>query len=122
MCALIGIGGAGKTAIVNRFLQVLPGFTLLVSDVAKRNDLPVPERLFVFSFENAANPDEFFAELAEWLGESSGKANPETRVTYQQVLRPQFVGPSYLSAPPPALCQGSKAGRNWLHPDFPEPQ
>jgi TIR domain len=87
LCALIGIGGAGKTATVNRFLQVLPGFTLLSSDVEKRNDLPVPERLFVFSFENAVNPDEFFAELAVWLGESSEKGNPETRATYQQVLR-----------------------------------
>lgn len=67
VCALVGIGGAGKTAIAERFLQVLPGGYPEHPRVPKDRGLAAPARLFVFSFYDAANPDRFFAELAAWL-------------------------------------------------------
>ena len=70
VCALVGIGGAGKTAIVNRLLQIV----LRISpEHAKslRTDLSTPERLFVFSFYDAPNTDAFFAELARWIQSDS---------------------------------------------------
>jgi tetratricopeptide (TPR) repeat protein len=67
VCALIGIGGAGKTAIAERFLQVLPGGYPEHPRVPKDLDLPGPKRLLVFSFYDAPNPDKFFSTLAVWL-------------------------------------------------------
>lgn len=67
VCALVGIGGAGKTAIADRFLQVLPGGYPEHPKVPKDRELATPARLFVFSFYDAPNPDTFFAELAVWL-------------------------------------------------------
>src|SRR5437867_4316288 len=64
VCALVGIGGAGKTAIADWFLQVLPSVLPDHSRVPKRSDLRTPERLFVFSFYDAPNPDSFFAAIA----------------------------------------------------------
>ena len=61
VCALVGIGGAGKTAIADRFLQLLPNVLPPRADLPKRADLRPPERLFVFSFYDAPNPDSFFA-------------------------------------------------------------
>ena len=85
VCALVGIGGAGKTAITDRFLQLIPGVLPQHPDVPKRDDLPRPWRLLIFSFYDAPNPDCFFAELAKWLGTapqySSGRP-----ASYQQVL------------------------------------
>jgi hypothetical protein len=49
LCTLVGIGGAGKTAITDRLLQVLPDHP----QVPKRSDLRTPERLLVFSFYDA---------------------------------------------------------------------
>lgn len=66
VCALVGIGGAGKTAVADRFLQLLPGALPAHPTVPKRHDLRPPERLFVFSFYDA--PNQFFAELAAWVG------------------------------------------------------
>src|SRR5436305_15228209 len=64
VCSLVGIGGTGKTAIVERFLRLLPG--VLPSDSALPKDLSLrrPDGLFVFSFYDAPNPDSFFASLA----------------------------------------------------------
>lgn len=67
ICALLGIGGAGKTAIVERLLQVLPDIFPSHPDVPKRTDLPPPARLFVFSFYDAPNPDSFFAKLSRFV-------------------------------------------------------
>ena len=41
VCALIGIGGAGKTAVADRFLQMLPDVLPPHPDVPKRTDLRV---------------------------------------------------------------------------------
>lgn len=69
VCALVGIGGAGKTAIADRFLQLLPdNFVLAPPGVDKRADLPPAERLFVFSFYDEPNADAFFRQLGECLG------------------------------------------------------
>lgn len=66
VCALVGIGGAGKTAIADRFVRSLSG-VLPAPDVAVDDSLGPPRGLFVFSFYDAPNPDAFFAELAAWL-------------------------------------------------------
>jgi hypothetical protein len=72
VCALVGMGGAGKTAIVDRFLQALP-------------DLFSPQRLLVFSFYDAPNPDEFFGEMVVWLArEQKPIYTPKT--SYHQLL------------------------------------
>lgn len=92
-CALIGIGGAGKTAIADRFLQMLPEVMPLRADLPKRANLRPPERLFVFSFYDAPNPDSFFAELFDFLcppggqeqSAEDGGANAR-RPSYQQTL------------------------------------
>lgn len=67
VCALVGIGGAGKTAIVERFLQVLPGGYLPHPKVPKDGNLSTPDKLLVFSVFDAPNPDTLFAELVVWL-------------------------------------------------------
>ena len=110
VCALIGIGGAGKTAIADRFLQLLPGAMPFRGDLPKRSELSAPERLFVFSFYVASNPDSFFVELFEFLTATNprhanlGKgAGVEASVadsqfaSYQQTLRLlQVSGPCLL--------------------------
>jgi hypothetical protein len=67
VCALVGIGGAGKTAIVERFLRTLPGEAPAPKGLSKRTDLPEPEAVFVFSFYEAPNPDAFFGQVHAWL-------------------------------------------------------
>src|SRR5436190_10500612 len=67
VCVLVGIGGAGKTASVERFLRLLPGVLTPESNLDRDVSLPKPQRLFVFSFYDEANPDAFFAQLAAWL-------------------------------------------------------
>lgn len=65
--ALVGMGGAGKTAIVERFLRVLPGGLPPDPDVPKDGTLPTPHGVFVFSFYDAPNPEAFFESLQMWL-------------------------------------------------------
>ena len=68
VCALVGIGGAGKTAIAERFLRVLPSGLPAPEGMAKDDTLLAPRSLFVLSFYDAPNPDSFFAEVSAWLG------------------------------------------------------
>ena len=67
VCALVGIGGAGKTAIADRFLQVVPGVLPAAEQTPKDYSLPVPHSVFVFSFYDAPNPEAFFDALTCWL-------------------------------------------------------
>ena len=67
ICALVGMGGAGKTAIAERFLRILPGGLPADPDVAKDSSLPTPHSAFVFSFYDAPNPEAFFEALQMWL-------------------------------------------------------
>lgn len=77
ICAFVGIGGAGKTAIVERFLQVLPGAYPEHPRVPKDHSLPPsPKRLLVFSFYKEPNPDAFFNTIGMWLDvETSSSSN-----------------------------------------------
>jgi tetratricopeptide (TPR) repeat protein len=68
--ALVGMGGAGKTAIAERFLRVLPGGLPDDPDVPKDGSLPTPHGVFVFSFYDAPNPEAFFEALQMWLEHS----------------------------------------------------
>ncbi|MBI4660729.1 MAG: hypothetical protein HY735_17975 [Verrucomicrobia bacterium] len=67
VCILEGVGGAGKTAIVERFLRSLPE---ALPQQAGDKTLPQPDGVFVFSFdEAAASTTQFFASLLGWLSE-----------------------------------------------------
>jgi len=86
VCALIGIGGAGKTAVVERFLRVLPDAMPDTPDIPKDDSLRRPRSLFVFSFYDAPNPDAFFAELATWLAGGTPDDSDKT-YSYEQTVR-----------------------------------
>lgn len=66
VCALVGIGGAGKTAIAERFLSALPN-VLPPSDVFD-SELRDPGGVFVYSFYDDPNPDNFLRHLQMWMG------------------------------------------------------
>jgi len=72
VCGLVGIGGAGKTAVADRFLQHLPLLTAEAPNVGKDPSLPAPAGLFVFSFYDAPNPEAFFDSLYDWLVRAFG--------------------------------------------------
>lgn len=82
VCALVGIGGAGKTAIADRFVRSLPG-VLPAPDFDGEETLTPPRGLFVFSFYDAPNPDAFFRELAAWLDDLPEDA----KVSYERTVR-----------------------------------
>ena len=81
VCALVGIGGAGKTAIADRFVRSLPG-VLPTPDVEVVEALAPPGALFVFSFYDAPNADAFFAELTAWLDDRE-----DADVSYERTVR-----------------------------------
>lgn len=81
MCALVGIGGAGKTAIADRFVRSLPE-VLPTPEVEALEALAPPGGLFVFSFYDAPNPDAFFAELTAWLDDRD-----DASVSYERTVR-----------------------------------
>jgi len=91
VCALIGIGGAGKTAIADRFLQVLPDVLPLDTSTPKDQSLTTPNSVFVFSFYDAPNPEAFFDALANWLHATVptltiGHVSPSGRISYHQLI------------------------------------
>ena len=67
LCALQGIGGAGKTAIADHFLRNLPGVLAPESGRPQRTEQTSSHAVFVFSFYEAPNADDFFRALAAWL-------------------------------------------------------
>jgi len=67
IAALVGIGGAGKTALVRRFLEELPGSAIVNPKVTKRADLSPPDGLFVWSFYSAPYVEEFFTEAFKFI-------------------------------------------------------
>lgn len=81
--ALVGMGGAGKTAIAERFLRVLPGGLPADPVVPKDGSLPKPRGVFVFSFYDAPNQEAFFEALQMWLDDS---AEVEKVLSLQQLL------------------------------------
>ena len=68
VCSLIGIGGAGKTAIADRFLRLLYGATRPdESSIAEERSIRQPDFLFVFSFYDVPNAEQFFEHLVYGL-------------------------------------------------------
>lgn len=61
------MGGAGKTAVAERFLRRLPGGLPADPRVDKDASLPTPHSTFVFSFYDAPHPEAFFEALQMWL-------------------------------------------------------
>src|SRR6266540_2377632 len=96
VCALVGIGGAGKTAVVDRFLRVLPGVLPPELGVRRQESLPKPRRLFVFSFYDAPNPDAFFAQLAGWLTDRMNRLQTMQPSYEQTVGLLEYAGPCLL--------------------------
>jgi hypothetical protein len=88
VCVLVGIGGAGKTAIADRFLRLVPGGLRALPDTPKDETLPSLGGLFVFSFYDAPNPDHFFAQLSAWL---SGTPFDESAKTPSYQQTPQLL-------------------------------
>ncbi len=94
VCGLVGMGGAGKTAIVERFLRVLPGVMPQNPHIPKEKNLPTPNSTFVFSFYDAPNAEAFFQSLQMWLLQSP---DVETTVSYSQLLfRMQNTAPGLI--------------------------
>jgi hypothetical protein len=85
VCALVGIGGAGKTALVERFLRIVPGVLADEVEQAKDATLPIPGAVFVFSFYDVPNPQVFLAQLCAWLKEEP-YLDTAPRPSYHQTL------------------------------------
>ncbi|RLG06102.1 MAG: hypothetical protein DRN68_07530, partial [Thaumarchaeota archaeon] len=65
--ALVGIGGAGKTALARRFLAQLPNSGVQDPKVGKDGTLPVPDALFVWNFYTHPDIDQCATELYNYL-------------------------------------------------------
>ena len=65
VCALVGLGGAGKTAIAEKFLRLLPG-VIAGSPDEKEDMLPKPTTVFIFSFYEEASPEIMWDKLYQW--------------------------------------------------------
>tara|TARA_R110002072_G_scaffold284587_1_gene449014 strand:- start:31606 stop:35547 length:3942 start_codon:yes stop_codon:yes gene_type:complete len=80
LVALVGIGGAGKTATIDRFLQIVPGGSADPLDPMqappRRSGLPATVDPFIFSFYDVPNEDSFFVELAGWLSRVASDCRP----------------------------------------------
>ena len=72
VCAVVGIGGSGKTAIVERFIRTLPDVTAEDGDLRKDASLSSPDGLFVFSFYEETDTEIFFDQLYDWLTQEFG--------------------------------------------------
>jgi hypothetical protein len=77
---VVGIGGAGKTALLERFLAELPRTWRAPEAVRKRPDLPAPDGLFVWSFYESADCAEFARQLADYCRRPAvrGGGRPDT--------------------------------------------
>src|SRR5262245_3927279 len=67
ICALVGMGGAGKSAVTSALLSMLPEVMEDSPTFPKDLTLPKPTALFVFSFSDNPDPAYFFNALVAWL-------------------------------------------------------
>jgi len=83
--ALVGIGGAGKTAIADRFVRAIPRDTSSEVEIEFPAPLPPLNSIFVFSFYEQPSAEVFFAVFTAWI---SGSIYSETarRPTYAETL------------------------------------
>ena len=81
VCALVGIGGAGKTAITERFLRILPGVMPAEPDLHIDDSLRTPRAVFVFSFYEAPNAEALFTELSSFFKQSTYTASSPEKGT-----------------------------------------
>lgn len=77
--ALVGIGGAGKTSLVHRFLAQLPG-SEIGGGAERDSSLPVPDALFVWDFYEYSDSDRCATALYNYL---TGKR--VRKATFEQV-------------------------------------
>lgn len=69
--ALIGIGGAGKTALAERLLREI---RMAGPDLSTASELPRPDALFVWSFYTSPKCDDFIARLTTTLQYATGNS------------------------------------------------
>jgi hypothetical protein len=68
--------GSGKTALLSRFLEELPGSGVNRAGIEKRNDLPAPRGVFVWSVHLDRDVDQFLVRFHDYL---VGEALPSNR-------------------------------------------
>jgi GTPase SAR1 family protein len=78
VCALVGMGGAGKTAIADRFLNELLDDT----NPTRQRGSP-PHSIFVYSFYDDDKPENFFRHLQIWL---EGTSSPTKEKSATQLM------------------------------------
>jgi len=83
---LVGIGGSGKTALVSRFLQELPGSGIDAPTVPKNESNPKANGLFFWSFYDQPDVEIFFKEIYRYLGGIS-RPSGSARDTVFRVIR-----------------------------------
>ena len=88
--ALVGIGGAGKTALVHRFLAQLPMSGIQEAGVEKDETLPILDALFVWSFYEHPDIDQCATALYNYL--TDGQVSKATFEQVQEVLSKNWRG------------------------------
>ena len=85
VAALIGIGGAGKTAIADRFVRAIPTQKDVTPEIPSDPALRPLSAIFVFSFYDEPNVEVFFSILTAWI---NGERYDESarRPTYAETL------------------------------------
>ncbi len=107
VCALVGMGGAGKTAIANRFLDDL------LSGVGSSTQQESPNGpVFVYSFYEDDKPENFFRHLQIWIeGDSSpNKQKSPTQLMFDVQQKRGLVIMDGLEKVQESRAQGSFGG------------
>jgi tetratricopeptide (TPR) repeat protein len=83
--AIVGIGGAGKTALTCRFLQELPGCDIKHDEIQKNANLPSANGVFVWSFYDNPNIELFIEELFGYLSGNIQTAQLARETAYRLI-------------------------------------